>query len=173
MKRTGLQSCAMVLDTRLDALKAAVTSRDWRQVEFQYDRVLRSFSKLENAIPESEELATYVVIVQRATGDGDGLYVFGESDEDLARAYTARYAGAELRREVLIDRGTARRLLAEAASEETEEQLCCDECGEPVAADPSPGVWVHDPSELGDTAYDLNEDHAARPPEGTLHPAGQ
>jgi hypothetical protein len=53
------------------------------------------------------------------------------------------------------------------------EQVRCEECDEPVAADPSPGVWVHDPDELGDAGYDLNEDHAARPPEGTLHQAEQ
>ena len=47
------------------------------------------------------------------------------------------------------------------------DQVRCAECGEPVAADPSPGVWVHDPGELGATAYDLNEEHAARPPEDT------
>lgn len=51
------------------------------------------------------------------------------------------------------------------------EQVRCEDCDEPVAADPSPGVWVHDPTELGDRAYDLNEDHAARPPEDTPHPS--
>jgi hypothetical protein len=49
-------------------------------------------------------------------------------------------------------------------------QVCCEECDAPIAADPSRGVWGHDPGELGDTAYELNEDHAARPPEGTRHP---
>jgi len=43
----------------------------------------------------------------------------------------------------------------------------CEQCGEPVVADPdgSDGVWVHDPQTLGDRAFDLNEQHAARPPE--------
>lgn len=50
------------------------------------------------------------------------------------------------------------------------EQVYCEECGDPVAADRSPGVWVHDPGERGDRAYELNEQHAARPPEGTPHP---
>ncbi len=42
----------------------------------------------------------------------------------------------------------------------------CEDCGEAVEPDPagSPGVWVHDRS-LGDQAYDLDEAHAARPPE--------
>jgi hypothetical protein len=51
------------------------------------------------------------------------------------------------------------------------EQMRCEECGEPVAAAPSPGVWVHDPDALGEDAYDLNEDHAARPSENTPPPA--
>lgn len=43
----------------------------------------------------------------------------------------------------------------------------CEDCGVAVVPDPagSEGVWVHDPM-LGDEAYDLNEAHAARPPEG-------
>ncbi len=49
-------------------------------------------------------------------------------------------------------------------------QVRWEECNEPVAADPAPGSWVHDPGELGATAYDLNEAHGARPPEGTPHP---
>lgn len=42
----------------------------------------------------------------------------------------------------------------------------CEDCGVAVVPDPagSEGVWVHDPN-LGDEAYDLNEAHAARPPE--------
>jgi len=47
----------------------------------------------------------------------------------------------------------------------------CEVCGYAVVADASPGVWVHDPEELGDEAYELNEQHAARPPETTIHPA--
>jgi hypothetical protein len=49
----------------------------------------------------------------------------------------------------------------------------CEVCGYAVVADASPGVWVHDPEELGDEAYQLNEQHAARPPENTSHPAEQ
>jgi hypothetical protein len=43
----------------------------------------------------------------------------------------------------------------------------CEQCGELVVPDPdgSDGVWVHDPQALGDRAFDLNEQHAARPPE--------
>lgn len=42
----------------------------------------------------------------------------------------------------------------------------CLDCGELVVPDPddSDGVWVHD-RELGDLAYDLDSEHAARPPE--------
>ncbi len=49
----------------------------------------------------------------------------------------------------------------------------CEECGLAIVPDPSPGVWVHDPDDLGEDAYDLNEQHAARPPEDTPHPAEQ
>lgn len=51
----------------------------------------------------------------------------------------------------------------------------CDECGEPVAADPagSAGVWTHDPDAIGDSAYDLDEHHAARPPEHHAAAASQ
>lgn len=44
--------------------------------------------------------------------------------------------------------------------------VICEDCGQPVTPDPagSSGVWVHDPEALGDEAYDLNDDHAARPP---------
>jgi hypothetical protein len=49
----------------------------------------------------------------------------------------------------------------------------CEVCGYAVVADASPGVWVHDPEELGDEAYELNEQHPARPPETTIHPAEQ
>jgi hypothetical protein len=47
----------------------------------------------------------------------------------------------------------------------------CEQCGEPIEADRSAGVWLHDANQLADRAYDLNEQHAARPPEGTSHPA--
>jgi hypothetical protein len=43
--------------------------------------------------------------------------------------------------------------------------IICEACGQPIVQDDSPGVWLHDAAELGDEAYDLNEDHAARPPE--------
>jgi hypothetical protein len=39
----------------------------------------------------------------------------------------------------------------------------CEECGEPLYEDASPEVWLHDETLLGDDAYDLNQDHAARP----------
>jgi hypothetical protein len=58
----------------------------------------------------------------------------------------------------------------EPTRDDAEEKVCCEECGEPVTGDLSPGVWMHDPDNLGDSAYDLNEDHAARPPEDTPHP---
>jgi hypothetical protein len=45
----------------------------------------------------------------------------------------------------------------------------CEECGEPLAPDSAPGVWLHDPEQLGDRAWDLNEHHAARPPEDAPH----
>jgi hypothetical protein len=45
-----------------------------------------------------------------------------------------------------------------------DDEVLCEDCGAIVVEDASPGVWVHDPGSLGDTAYDLNEDHAARPP---------
>jgi hypothetical protein len=47
-------------------------------------------------------------------------------------------------------------------------ETLCEDCGEVIVADSSPGVWVHDPEALGDIAYDLNESHAARPPEESL-----
>jgi hypothetical protein len=113
----------------------------------------------------------YVLIVERDTGDGDGLYVFADVEEALADRYAACHAGASVRREVLIDRETARRLVAEATADEARDQIRCEECGNALAADLSPGVWVHDPDDLGDAAYDFNEHHAARPPEDTPHPA--
>jgi hypothetical protein len=58
----------------------------------------------------------------------------------------------------------------EPAGDDAEEQVWCEEVGEPVTADRSPGVWMHGQDDLGDSAYDLHEDHAARPPEGTSHP---
>jgi hypothetical protein len=52
------------------------------------------------------------------------------------------------------------------AESPTEREAFCEDCGEPVVEDSiSAGVWVHDPEALGDKAYDLNEAHAARPPE--------
>jgi hypothetical protein len=49
-------------------------------------------------------------------------------------------------------------------------ETLCGQCGHPVCEDPagSEGVWVHDAAALGNEAYDLNEDHAALPPEETL-----
>jgi len=49
----------------------------------------------------------------------------------------------------------------------SETTVRCEECGEPVTPDTagSEGVWVHNAEILGDEAYDLNEEHAARPPE--------
>lgn len=48
--------------------------------------------------------------------------------------------------------------------------IYCAECGEELEADSSPGVWVHS-RELGDKAYDLDEQHSARPEdEDTPHP---
>lgn len=54
-----------------------------------------------------------------------------------------------------------------------EHDLSCEVCGYAVVADASPGVWLHDPEDLGEEAYALNEQHAARPPENTSHPAEQ
>lgn len=62
-----------------------------------------------------------VSIVQRQTGDGDGVYVFGESDDDLARRYAERHDGAELRREVVMDRPTAQQLVDDATADEAAE----------------------------------------------------
>jgi hypothetical protein len=58
MKQTQQQSRATELDSQLGALKAAITSRNWQQVCDQHDRVLRSFSKLQDAIPAPGALAT-------------------------------------------------------------------------------------------------------------------
>lgn len=51
----------------------------------------------------------------------------------------------------------------------TETSAHCVDCGHPITPDPlgSEGVWVHNSEVLGDEAYDLNEEHAARPPEDT------
>jgi hypothetical protein len=49
----------------------------------------------------------------------------------------------------------------------------CEECGLAIVPDVSPGVWVHDPGDLAERAYELDEAHTARPPEGTAHPAEQ
>ena len=35
----------LIVMTRLEALKAAIVSRDWDSVEFQFDRVLRGTTK--------------------------------------------------------------------------------------------------------------------------------
>lgn len=50
----------------------------------------------------------------------------------------------------------------EQARHEASGEFFCDVCGERMCPDPtgSEGVWVHDAEELGDEAYDLNEDHA-------------
>jgi hypothetical protein len=64
----------------------------------------------------------YVLIVERDTGDGDGLYVFADVDEELGRRYAACHAGASMHREVLMDRATASRLVA-ATSDETEDAV--------------------------------------------------
>jgi hypothetical protein len=47
----------------------------------------------------------------------------------------------------------------------------CEDCDKPIAADASPGVWLHDPGELGDGAYSLDADHPARPSESISHPS--
>ena len=60
----------------------------------------------------------YVSVVQRQTGDGDGVYVFGERDDGLARSYAERCDGAEVRREVVMDRTTAQRLVDEVAADD-------------------------------------------------------
>lgn len=54
-------------------------------------------------------------------------------------------------------------LILTAASDTS--KTLCEECGLAIVEDMSPGVWLHDPEVLGDDAYDLNEAHAARPPE--------
>jgi hypothetical protein len=62
-----------------------------------------------------------------------------------------------------------RRLVRVAGS--AGEGLCCEQCGTAIAADASVGVWVHDPGELEADSFEVDEDHAARLPEGTPHPA--
>lgn len=73
--------------------------------------------------------------------------------------------------EVVLDALHSYDAFTRAASGPDRHTPDCEECGRPLAADRSPGVWAHDPASLGDAAYDLDEDHAARPPEGTPHPA--
>lgn len=46
---------------------------------------------------------------------------------------------------------------------EMENEPHCAECGELIMRDESAGVWLHDPQEIGDAAFNLNEDHAPRP----------
>lgn len=46
-KKIGSGSVAVV-GVRLEALEAAIRSRDWTAVEFEYDRVNRAFSKIED-----------------------------------------------------------------------------------------------------------------------------
>jgi hypothetical protein len=36
----------VVVDARMETLHRAISSRDWAQVEWEYDRVARSLSKL-------------------------------------------------------------------------------------------------------------------------------
>jgi hypothetical protein len=37
-----------VIDVRMDALRVAIASRDWAQVEWEYDRVRRAVDKLKS-----------------------------------------------------------------------------------------------------------------------------
>lgn len=39
-----------VIEIRMEQLKAAILERDWKSVEFQYDRVLRAIQKKERAV---------------------------------------------------------------------------------------------------------------------------
>lgn len=43
-------------------------------------------------------------------------------------------------------------------------EFTCKECGEPIMADASPGVWVHCSEE--DDNYELDASHVAIPDEG-------
>lgn len=36
-----------IIGVRMEALKLAIIQRDWQQVEWEYDRVLRAIAKLE------------------------------------------------------------------------------------------------------------------------------
>jgi hypothetical protein len=47
-------------------------------------------------------------------------------------------------------------------------ETLCEDCGEIIIENSSPAVWLHDPEALGDRAYNLNEAHAARPPEENI-----
>jgi hypothetical protein len=42
----SLAGKVIVINVRMEALRAAIIERDWDAVEFQYDRVLRSVLKL-------------------------------------------------------------------------------------------------------------------------------
>jgi hypothetical protein len=165
-----VQQLGQRLQTERDDFRAALERI--AHGEFPAAAAAREMRKLaETALGDaSGTTLTHVLVVARETGDGDGLYVFAESEEDLAQRYAARHAGAQVHREVLIDREIARQLVAESTADEPGDNVCCEECGNPLVADLSPGVWLHDADELGDAAFDLNEDHAPRPPEGTPHP---
>lgn len=45
-----------VIDIRMEVLAGAIRSRDWEQVEFQYDRVLHAVSKLKQELPSARQL---------------------------------------------------------------------------------------------------------------------
>ncbi len=108
-----------------------------------------------------------------------GLIFAEEVDEAAARAVVASssrpgaYIGLPNHREAMAllrieqDEQTARNL--DHVTSLPSPDVLCEECGEPIVEDASPGVWLHDPDLLGDEAYDLNEDHAAYPPEGVVH----
>ena len=44
----------------------------------------------------------------------------------------------------------------------------CEECGETITRDSSEGVWVHGDATREDKDHDADENHVARPPEGTV-----
>lgn len=46
-KKETLHGSSVVLNVRMDTLLSAIRRRDWSDVEFQYDRVLRAIHKME------------------------------------------------------------------------------------------------------------------------------
>lgn len=65
------------------------------------------------------DLPSHVHLVERDTGDGDGLYAF--VDLEQAREFAARYPGAIRTEEVLLSRAAGARFLAATRDEEAEE----------------------------------------------------